>query len=87
MMGVGTRRLDEVDGVGICDLEGDFESGEVVDPPLEEEEREPLDCELQPRPDSRKIEDLIGSGEFESSRLFREDLWLAIILMVVVTNR
>jgi hypothetical protein len=58
-----------------------------MDPPLEEEEREPLDCEFQPIPDSRKIEDLIGSGEFESSRSLRGDLWLAIILAVVVANK
>ena len=51
-----------------------------MDPPLEEEERERLDCEFQPIPDSRKIEDLIGSGEFESSRSLKGDLWLAIIL-------
>lgn len=54
-----------------------------MDPPIEEE-REPLDCKLQPIPDSRKVEDFIGSGEFERS--LEEDLWLAIMLAVVVTN-
>ena len=58
-----------------------------MDPPLGEEERERLDCEFQPIPDSRKVEDLIGSGEFESSRPLREDLWLVIMLAVVVTNK
>ena len=58
-----------------------------MDPPLEEEERERLDCEFQPIPDSGKIEDLIGSGEFESSRSLRENLWLVIILAVAVTNK
>jgi len=52
-------------------------SGEVMDPPLEEEE-------IQPIPDS---EDLIGSGEFVSNRSLGEDLWLPIILAVVVANK
>jgi gamma-glutamyl phosphate reductase len=56
-----------------------------MDPPLEEEERVPLDCEFQPIPDSPKIEDLVGSGEFESSGSLREE-WLAIILTVVVAK-
>ena len=38
------------------------------------------DEELQPMPDSRKMEDLIGSGEFESSRSRRGDLRDAAIL-------
>lgn len=58
-----------------------------MDPSIEEEEREPLDCKFQAISDSRKIEDLIGSGEFESSWSLKEDLWLAIILAIVVTNK
>jgi len=38
----------------------------------------PVDA-LQPIPDSRKIEDLIGSGEFESKRSRKGDLRDAIL--------
>jgi hypothetical protein len=58
-----------------------------MDPPLEEEEREPLDCESQPISDSPKIEeDLVGSEDFESSGSLREDSWLAMILVIVVAS-
>jgi hypothetical protein len=42
--------------------------GDVMVPLLPEDE------EFQPMPDSRKMDDLIGSGEFESSRSRRGDL-------------
>lgn len=54
--------------------------GEVMDPEPSEEEVEveagfvEVEVEPQPMPDSRKMEDLIGSGEFERRRSRRGDL-------------
>lgn len=54
--------------------------GEVTDPVLPEEGTELVAEEaFQPIPDSRRIEDLIGSGEFESKRSLKGDLWDAIV--------
>jgi len=52
--------------------------GEVVDPVLPEDGREAEDEEFQPMPDSRSIEDLIGTGEFESKRSLKGDLRVAM---------
>lgn len=115
--GVGNAKTlfrEGVEGVGICDLKGDFDTrlllrtclkleevrrgtsaprvrpgeslldilrGDVMDPPLVEEPIEliePVGGEFHPSPDSRKMEFFMGSGEFDSSRSRRGDLWLAM---------
>ena len=47
--------------------------GDVMVPLLPADWAEFEDEEFQPMPDSRKMDDLIGSGEFESSRSRRGD--------------
>jgi hypothetical protein len=44
------------------------------------------DEELQPIPDSRKMEDLIGSGEFDRRRSRRGDFREAIVLTTMGTD-
>lgn len=53
--------------------------GDVIEPAFPEEETGFAEADVfQPMPDSRKIEDLIGSGEFESSLSRKGDLRDAI---------
>lgn len=42
--------------------------------------------ECQPRPDSRRIDDLIGSGELDKSLSLSGDLWLAIVGKNALSN-
>jgi hypothetical protein len=59
--------------------------GEVIE--LEEGAVELADDVAQPMPDPRRIEDLIGSGEFESKRSRRgEGLWVAMVRTVPLTG-
>jgi hypothetical protein len=51
---------------------------EVIGAALPEGGREAEDEELQPMPDSLNIEDLIGSGEFESRQSLNGDLRVAM---------
>jgi hypothetical protein len=60
-------------------------SGDVIELALPDEETglfEAVDA-FQPIPDSRKIEDLIGSGELERSRSRKGDLRDAIMLFTM----
>lgn len=43
--------------------------------------------EIQPMPDSRIMDDLMGSGELERSLSLSGDLWLGIIGLVAMLTR
>lgn len=62
----------------------EIRSGDVIELVLPDEETgfEAVDA-FQPIPDSRKIEDLIGSGELERSRSRKGDLRDAIMLFTM----
>jgi hypothetical protein len=63
----------------------DMRRGEVMDPEPSDEEVEveagfvEAELEPQPMPDSRKMEDLIGSGELERRRSRKGDLRVAMM--------
>jgi hypothetical protein len=55
--------------------------GDVIEPELPELTLLSFDGgEFHPMPDSRRIDDLIGSGELDKSRSRNGDLWLDIVL-------
>lgn len=61
--------------------------GDVTELELEVEDIEPGCEDAQPIPDSRRIDDLIGSGEFERRRSRRgADLWVWVAMQVNYTT-